>query len=190
MTVAPKTLAQLAAAANAADRANRPTHLVALGSLVLVAGIIYALLSLNALRTSRSAVESAAYQAALIDRNIDMYNNLEVEEQSLADVYPRNAYIDSAIAQAADPYRDEFSRDPQIPSVPERRAVPGLSGVDRYTLRCSLNNDPIELTTRWITDALKEPEHLANRIFVARIALTPVNPQWRTQVSFAWYVAR
>ncbi len=192
MTIPARTLAQLSAVAGTADRANRPTHLVALGALALFAGLVFALSSYKSLSGAQSAIARAQSDTQRIDHQIALYHSLQVEETSLATYYPADPYIDTAIEGVIDPYRDEFERPPDIAPSPDRKDISGVPGLEQYELRCSARNDPIQLTSRWISDALAEQEHCADRVFVSHISLSPVpsNQFWNTTFKLAWYVAK
>jgi hypothetical protein len=190
MTTPPRTYAQLAAVANAADRANRPTHLVAVAGIALVTAILFSLVSFRSLADARAASARAATEADTIEQHIATYQSLQTEDASLATYYPPNPYMDSTIEDVAKPYEDEFKNRNTVAASPRRINVPGIPGLDRYELECTIDNDPLQLSMRWITDALAEPENLAGRVFISKVSLTPINPYWRTHFTLAWYVAK
>ena len=190
MTTPPRTHAQLAATANAADRANRPTHLVAVAAIALITALLFTLISYRSLSDARASIARATLDARTVDQHIKAYYSLQTGDTSLATYYPPSPYMDSTIEDVVKPYEDEFTNRKTIAASPKRISVPGITGLERYELECTIDNDPLQLSTQWITDALAEPENLAGRVFISKVSLTPINPHWRTHFTLAWYVAK
>lgn len=188
---------QLHAAANNADRANKPGALLLLSLTVCVALVAWLIVSAFNLSNAREEYSSERRRQALVVDQANRINELESKTPSLASLYGSSSaplLMPNHFRRVA---RDVWELDEstalepivQIPSQLQQAQLNSASGIDRADLTISITNQPIERVLQFIDAALND-EFLSST-FLFEIRLTPRVPNgWAASLTFRRYYAQ
>jgi len=176
-------------------------RVVVVASVLLLAGLVYALVAWRGLGDADRGLELAAREEARVDQLIGRIRALEGGDVALEEIYWSSPFTELAIQRAAEEVGlEEFA--PSVGQVQPRTIGRG-GDLLRNTLLCSVNQAPIEEFLRWVDASMRvEVERMARgrrsgeeasmegRIFLTKLNLTPINRDWQGSFELAWYEVR
>jgi hypothetical protein len=184
------TYRQLTAMANAADRSNRPTTLLAVPALAVIAGLIVLFISWSGYAQKRETLEAMEYQTTRLARLVGQYESLRAAQVDETRQYPPIPDFELKVIEAYDDAGIPFERPPSVRS-PSSRNLPTTDGISRTTIKAVSSNEPLENILQWVHNVIHHPD-LEGRAFVYAITLTPIpgSERWSGNIDFAIYETR
>lgn len=181
---------QLSAFAAAADRANRPTSLLAFPLLLAVIATVVLLWSFSQFSAARAIAGAEAENQVRID---SLVSAIEAESQAALDfekLYPPNPYVSSEINASWRESGVNFSTPPIVSDPVRSVALAGPAGtIHRLVVSCSVTSEPLEEILQWIDNVLRNPT-LQGHVWVSHLQLSPSGNGWRANIRFALYQFR
>jgi hypothetical protein len=182
---------QLRAMANATDRANKPTGLLALGLVVALGFGLYALASWKSWSGARAGFVLAEANSATVDSKILEYNNIKAQTPDMNKLFPTLASMGSDIEKAARKVWGVAENQP-IPGVivnPKREGTlydPAVSkALKLQTIEATIADQPLEKVMAWLAEV--EGSKFLGPTFVSSLTLNPANAGWQGSVRFSTY---
>ena len=173
----------LAAMASGAERANRPTAVVAFSVALLVASLAFAMWSMNSARAATRVYERTLTEYANVERLSQLLEHLAREQErsrDRPDIYAREPRLLSTISQAA-PLAG-IDRAPIITG--GRETVPG-SPLVRQIVNAQIDRQDVSAVMEWITIVLRDIPGL----HIIRLNMRPTTNGWQFQIRFGrWEV--
>lgn len=184
------TYRQLTAMANAADRGNRPTTLLAIPALAVIAGLIVLFVSWSGYAQKRETLEAMTYQTQRLARLVGQYEAIQAAQVDYSQSYPPITDFELKVIEAYDDAGVPFDRTPSVRS-PTSRNLPTTDGIARTTIKAVASNEALENILQWVHNVIHHPE-LEGRAFVYSITLTPIpgSDRWSGNIDFAIYETR
>jgi hypothetical protein len=184
-----QTEMQLSAMASAVDRANRPTSLLTVPALVLVAAFLFCMWSYRGLAAERSALRAKQSELARIDAVI---RDIETEKKKGIDLekaYPPAPYFGSYVEDVwKKDLAGQFKEPPTVGQVTQGR-VDTTSPLTRSEMTVTVANEPLEAILKAIEGTLNR-EFLKGQVFLSQVQLTPTGTGWRAVARFSLYEKR
>lgn len=189
MAKAAQSEMQLNAMAAAVDRANRPTSLLTIPAVLLVAALLYSVWSYRGLAAERSVLRARQSQVARID---SLIRDIETEKKKGIDLektYPASPYFGSYVDDTWKKNPSAAFREPPTVSQVSQGRVDTTSPLTRSEVTVTVTNEPLESILRAIEGTLSH-EFLKGQVFVSQATLTPAGTGWRAIVKFSLYEKR
>ena len=185
MRFSPSIETQLGAAANAADRANRPTLIVVAPALLLVGAIILVLITNHRFSVAKSVLGDRLAERARVDQLIEFAAELEAANPDIGVLFPPNPFMDVNIADVAqDVWGENGPVDVSGKSNP--RSVGLARQIERSDVDVSFTQPiPLDELFRFIHGVLSDQE--LRGVFLARINITPRSGGWMGSLRFRLY---
>lgn len=182
---------QLRAMANATDRANKPTGLLALGLVVALGFGLYALASWKSWSGARAAFVLAEANLATVDEKILEYHNMKAQTPDMGKLFPTLASMGSDIEKSAR----------RVWGVAENQPIPGVTvsqkregtlydpavskALKLLTVEATIADQPLDKIMAWLADV--ENSKFLGPTFVSSLSLNPANAGWQGSVRFSTY---
>lgn len=179
----------ISALAASVDRANRPSSLLALPTLLVAAALIVVLWSFSQLRGARAEVALERANLASISR---LANEIGAELHSEIDfeaLYPRQAHFGSEVIASYQNQGLKFAIPPTIGEPVLATVLSTPVTVMRLDLQCSVTSEPLEVILQWIDTVLRHPT-LGGQVWVSSLQLSPSGAGWAASIRFSLYEAR
>lgn len=175
---------QLLGAANAADRANRPTVFVALPGALLVVTLVVLLVVLTKFTGARADLRRQAADWASVQATLSQLLDQRSVRPDLAGMFPKNALFDVNIENVA-----KQVWGPTIPvtigSPTRGRFMFTETEVGKVDVVCTLRSVELDKLAQWIDQVLRMPS--LRGVFLAKLELRPAQSGWNGQVVFRRY---
>ncbi|MEQ8850846.1 MAG: hypothetical protein RIB32_03585 [Phycisphaerales bacterium] len=166
---------QLRAASSAADRANRPTPLILVPTLLLIAAAIFSLWSLRSFAGARSQLKSQAARSAEITGLLDTLAAVKAEEKDTGRQFQKAAYLLTDLDEGTPEEPGHAKRlGLNIRDVTDRRP-PSPVRDEELVLRqvdCYISGQPLDKIFEWMNACLND-ENYKGRLFVYQVNLKP-----------------
>jgi len=168
--------------AAAAERCNRPTRLVVIAALLLLAALVY--LALAASRRAEAAdnlegAESAMQRLVNIRAEIEAYQDNDAQRALRQQFAPRMRSIRSTLGRIANELGME--EPPQLGQITDERRLGLDSKLLLRTIDVTLTEADTDLALQWIQQATRDVEGL----FVSGVTLNPGPDAWRVTVKLS-----
>ena len=175
---------QLLGAANAADRANRPTVFVVLPGALLVVTLVVLLVVLTKFTGARADLRRQAADWASVQATLSQLLDQRSVRPDLAGMFPKNALFDVNIENVA-----KQVWGPTIPvtigSPTRGRFMFTETEVGKVDVVCTLRSVELDKLAQWIDQVLRMPS--LRGVFLAKLELRPAQSGWNGQVVFRRY---
>jgi hypothetical protein len=186
MRFTPPIETQLGAAANAADRANRPTLLVVAPALLLLGAIVLVLVTNHRFSVAKSALSARLAERARVDQLIEYASELEAANPDVGVLFPPDPFLDVKIADVAQDVWGEGG-----PVTVSGKSSPRAVGLARQIAKSDVDVSwttplPIDELFTFIYRVLNEPE-MTGHVFLARINIKPLPGGWIGSARFRLY---
>ncbi|MBL0926798.1 MAG: hypothetical protein IBJ11_03990 [Phycisphaerales bacterium] len=184
--------AQLAALAAAADRANRPTGMIVLTALLAGIGLAFLLVSLAAYSRSKSEYrvnfETATRTRKLL-ADIDSLRQLRPDVNKL---YPPTNFMTANISEVAQQVWGSAALSSVRIGDAQISPLPFSEGVDRATVQCVIDSQPLEKILRWIDEVPKHKGFMdgGHKVFVSQFTVQPSGPGWQANINYTMFQGR
>lgn len=176
---------QLTAAANAADRANRPRMFVVVPAILLIGALILTLIIFQRFSVAKKVLSSRLVERGRVQAIINYSHELEAAHPDPAKLFPANDFMDVNINDVA----KEIWGEKGVANVgPKQR--PRSLGLNKQVERSDVD---VNLTTsasiddvfRFIRGVLTKDE--LKGVFLGKIDLRPVPGGWVGSLRFSLY---
>lgn len=177
--------AQLRAQALAADRANKPTGLLLLASVLIAASIIFLLASAMGLKSSRAQLADALRYSSQINQLLKEIDESHSSSIDLAKLYPRLPFLQADTLDRIDKLGIKFQIRPSV-STPRSNPILPRAGIYKGTITCRVNTEPLDQILAWLNGILTYEPHQGN-VFVSQISLSPNGKGWQSTFEISVY---
>lgn len=175
---------QLLGAANAADRANRPTVFVALPGALLVVALVVLLVVLTKFTGARTDLRRQAADWASVQATLSQLLDQRSVQPDLAGMFPKNALFDVNIENVAKQVWG-LAIPVTIGSPTRGRFMFTETEVGKVDVVCTLRSVELDKLAQWIDQVLRMPS--LRGVFLAKLELRPAQSGWNGQVVFRRY---
>lgn len=178
----------VAALANQADRANRPTTLVVIAGVILLAALIYLVIGLQTSIGARESLRAASNTQYNTARQLSEIEKAKTTGPDLEIYSGSAALMPTALNKIASEVWGETSGGRtfiRIDASPDKKPLNENPSLLRSTVNCTISNQPIEQILEFLK-ATDTDERMA-KAFVSRLRLTPTPQGWNAEIEFRRY---
>lgn len=176
---------QLSAMAAGVDRANRPTSLLMIPLLLVIAAVVFLAWSWRDMATQRNLVALRVREVEEINKTVSAIQAEKTKAIDIAGLYPAAPFFGSQVEQAWKQTNIPF-REPPI--IGNNTPAPILTNppINRSEIQVTSNSEPLENIMRGVDETLKH-EFLRDRAFISMAQLTPAGNGWRSMIRVTLY---
>ncbi len=183
----------LVAAANAADRRNRPAVLIVLGLVTVVAAAVFAVAGSFSFTAADTELDRERRLSADARRLVAELNQLQIARRSPGDyrnagLMPQHLRTTASEVWNLPTGDQEFLRIVDIPASPERRPLQTSPGLNRADVSVRITAQPLETILTFVEEALNN--EFLQTAFVTSITLDPAPKNWNATIEFRQYEQR
>jgi hypothetical protein len=176
---------QLTAAANAADRANRPRMLVVVPAILLIGGLVLTLVIFQRFSVAKSVLSSRLLERGRVQEIIDYSKKLEDAHPDPAKLFPVNDFMELNILDVAKEFWPEGG-----PVTVGQKSKPRSLGLNRLVERSDIDvsivpSASIDDLFRFIHEVLTKEE--LKGVFLSKVDLRPSQGGWVGSLRFSLY---
>lgn len=170
---------ELAAAAAAGERANRPTHLIVIGAILVAVAVIAAGVSLSGRLASQKKLSRETGNADVVMRLVAEWKQIDEAQQQQGPKRGAGSIpIRTAIGQAAT--TAGMKTQPALPVQPRSPRKVGELIQNRLEYR-DVRDESAEALLKWVHLAMHDVPGLE----VFALSLAPDGPNWKMSVTFS-----
>ena len=177
---------QLTAAANAADRANRPRILVVAPAILLIGALLLTLVVFQRFSIAKSLLSSRLFERGRVQELINVAAKLEDAHPDPAKLFPVNAYMDANINDIA---KEIWGENGPVAVTGKSKRTLGLNKqVVRSDVDVSITAAvPMDDVFRFMYEVLTREE--LKGVFLSKIDLRPIQTGggWMGSLRFSLY---
>lgn len=176
---------QLSAMAASVDRANRPTSLLMIPLLMVIAAVMYLGWAWRDMAAQRNLVSVRVREVEQINDTVAQIQAEKSKAIDIAALYPAAYYFGSQVDEAWKLTNIPF-REP--PVIGNNTPTPILTNppINRSEVQVTINSEPLENILRGVDETLRH-EFLKDRAFISMAQLTPAGNGWRSTIRVSVY---
>lgn len=176
---------QLTTMAAAVDRANKPTSLLLVPMLLVVASLGFVLWGWREMSSQRALVSARVREVDEITKLVGQIQNERGKSVDIASLYIRLPFMGSQVSEAWTGTGITF-REPPIVGSTSTNPILSNPVLLRSEVQVTTNNEPLENILKGV-DATLRHEVLGPQAFVSLAQLTPAGGGWRSTIRFSAY---
>lgn len=184
---------QLSAVAQAADRRNRPTVVIVVAGLFMLAAIGYTAANFWNMKSQGARLHAAEQTGKRITDRIASIKQELARHPDYAAMFPaKTRYLVSLVDEASKVWPERTWTIRDIGSEKPSRGVPRIENLNRLGFSVTIKDEPIDLVLEFAERLVNGPEELFGKSFIATIDLQPekTSSNWLSTVEIDRYEYR
>lgn len=181
---------QLAAFASAADRANRPTSMLTIPALLMVAALLYMFWAYRGLSAERGIAVAKQGQSSQIMTLVSQIKAEKAKEVDLTKKYQAAPFLGSQVGDETWKLPERGLREAPTVSQISSAKIDNTSPILRSDVTVTVNNEDIGAILGAVDATLNHEQLKQLNVFVSQANLTPSGTGWRATLRFSVYEMR